>query len=123
MINTKSSFAGPVTIKIMTAKLNEQAAEAKNNTPLQTQMKLATVDEIVSLRSQDTLTPTDYPDQNDGSGNKILVDTPSPQTAIPQNKKRLKLGAKRHSSHSGEEDVTPKLGSGEFISGDFNWKP
>ena len=62
MINTKSSFAGPVTIKIMTAKLNEQAAEAKNNTPLQTQMKLATVDEIVSLRSQDTLTPTDYPD-------------------------------------------------------------
>ena len=122
MINTKSSFTSPVTIKVMTAKLNEQAAEAKNNTPQQTQMKLATVDEIVSLRSQDTLTPTDYPDQNDGSSKKYLIDTPSPQTAIPQNKKRLKLGAKRHSLHSDEEDIAPKLGSGEFQSGEFNWK-
>ncbi len=122
MINTKSSFTSPVTIKVMTAKLNEQAAEAKNNTPLQTQIKLATVDEIVSLRSQDTLTPTDYPDQNDGSSKKYLIDTPSPQTAIPQNKKRLKLGAKRHPSNSDEEDLTPKLGSGGLHNGEFSWK-
>lgn len=77
-------------------------------------MKLATVEEIVSLRSQDTLSPPDYPDQNDGSSKKYLIDTPSPQTAIPQNKKRLKLGAKRHSLHSDEEDVTPNLAAAKF---------
>jgi hypothetical protein len=43
----------------MTAKLSEQAAEAGINIQPQTMIKLATVDEIVSLRSQDTLTPTD----------------------------------------------------------------
>ena len=60
MINTKSSsFSIPVTIKVMTAKLKEQAAEAGTNIQPQTMMKLATVEEIVSLRSQDTLTPTD----------------------------------------------------------------
>ena len=60
MINTKSSsFSTPVTIKVMTAKLSEQAAEAGINIQPQTMMKLATVEEIVSLRSQDTLTPTD----------------------------------------------------------------
>ena len=60
MINTKSSsFSNPVTIKVITAKLSEQAAEAGINTQPQTMMKLATVEEIVSLRSQDTLTPTD----------------------------------------------------------------